>query len=108
MTNKEAIEIIRSDLEMTAMSGKHREAYNMAIKALQTFEVAEWIEVEPTEDDKSEGLEVRIVCSRCKEPNRYFDFNENHEIIAVTYVRTRFCPNCGARMLKDFNGGEIR
>ena len=103
MTNKEAI----SNLEelYPVVSEEKKQAIDTAIKALA---YAEWIEVEPTEDDKSEGFDIRIVCSKCKEPNRYFEFNENHETIAVSYCRTRYCPNCGARMLKDFDGGEIK
>lgn len=35
MTNKEAIKIITSDIEMAAIPGEHLEAYNKAIKALR-------------------------------------------------------------------------
>lgn len=39
-----------------------------------------------------------IVCSRCDEQNSSITFDENSVPIAKTFYRTRFCPNCGAKM----------
>lgn len=58
----------------------------------------EWIEVEPTEEDKEYGFDIRIVCSRCYEPDSHFDYDEYHKPKAVWYFRPNFCPNCGADM----------
>lgn len=55
---------------------------------------ADWIEVEPEHNFDN----TKIVCSNCKEPNRYPTFNENYEVISYTYDRTKYCPNCGAMM----------
>ena len=58
----------------------------------------EWIEVEPTEEDKEYGFDTRIVCSRCYEPDSHYDYDECHKPKAVWYFRPNFCPNCGADM----------
>lgn len=58
----------------------------------------EWIEVEPTKEDKEYGFDTRIVCSRCYEPDSHYDYDEYHKPKAVWYFRPKFCPNCGADM----------
>lgn len=57
-----------------------------------------WVETEPDEDDRKLGIEFSIKCSRCHDENSHLDFNENHEITGKTFWRSRFCPNCGAKM----------
>lgn len=57
-----------------------------------------WIEKPPYADETVKGLEFQIVCSRCDEQNASITFDENSVPIAKTFYRTRFCPNCGARM----------
>lgn len=65
----------------------------------------EWVETEPDEDDRKIGIEFSIKCSRCHDENSHLDFNENHEITGKTFWKSRFCPNCGAKMFAD--GGTI-
>lgn len=60
-----------------------------------------WIESEPDEDDRKIGIEFSIKCSRCYDENSHLDFNENHEITGKTFWKSRFCPNCGAKMDGD-------
>lgn len=57
-----------------------------------------WVETEPDEDDRKIGIEFSIKCSRCHNENSHLDFNEIHEITGKTFWKSRFCPNCGARM----------
>lgn len=57
-----------------------------------------WIEKPPYSDETVKGLEFQIVCSRCDEQNSSITFDENSVPTAKTFYRTRYCPNCGARM----------
>lgn len=57
-----------------------------------------WIEKPPYSDETVKGLEFQIVCSRCDEQNSSITFDENSVPISKTFYRTRFCPNCGAKM----------
>lgn len=59
---------------------------------------AEWVETEPDEEDRKIGIEFSIKCSGCHEENAHLSFNENHEITGKTFWKSRFCPNCGAKM----------
>lgn len=68
----------------------------------------EWVEEEPTADDREMGFDLRIVCSNCRFPNCHYEYDENHNPKSVVYVRTRYCPECGKRMIRDFNGQEIK
>lgn len=60
--------------------------------------LGEWVETEPDEDDRKIGIDFSIKCSRCHDENSHLDFNENHEITGKTFWKSRFCPNCGAKM----------
>ncbi len=57
-----------------------------------------WIAKLPYEDEVVKDLEFQIVCSECDEQNASITFDENSVPIAKTFYRTKFCPNCGARM----------
>ena len=57
-----------------------------------------WIAKLPYEDETVKDLEFQIVCSRCDEQNSSITFDENSVPIAKTFYRTRYCPNCGAKM----------
>ena len=57
-----------------------------------------WIEKLPYEDETVKDLEFQIVCSRCDEQNSSITFDENSVPIEKTFYRTRYCPNCGAKM----------
>lgn len=65
-----------------------------------------WIEKPPYKDETVKGLEFQIVCSRCDEQNASIEFDENHVPIAKSFWKSRFCPNCGARMDATEEGGE--
>lgn len=54
----------------------------------------EWIKTQSGDKDFPES----IVCSRCKEENSYLEFDEHHEPIHKTFIKSKFCPNCGADM----------
>ena len=57
-----------------------------------------WIAKLPYDDESVKDLEFQIVCSRCDEQNASINFNDSGEIIGKTFYKTRFCPNCGAKM----------
>ena len=64
-----------------------------------------WIERESGTEDKENGFETVIVCSRCDLPATTF-YSEDCE--SRTQIRTAFCPNCGADMRKDgVDNGQI-
>ena len=54
----------------------------------------EWIKVQSGDKDFPES----IVCSKCRNENSHFDFNEHAEPIGKVFVTSNFCPNCGADM----------
>lgn len=39
-----------------------------------------------------------IVCSKCNNENSHLDFNEHAEPIGKVFIKSKYCPNCGARM----------
>ena len=55
-----------------------------------------WIERESGTEDKQEGWPTVIVRSQCDFPATTF-YSEDCE--CRTQIKTRFCPNCGARMV---------
>ena len=62
-----------------------------------------WIERECGTEEKAEGWQTVIVCSRCDFPATTF-YSEDCE--RRTQIRTHYCPNCGADMRG--NGNEER
>lgn len=58
----------------------------------------EWIKIQSGDKDFPES----IVCSVCGGENSYLDFGIGTEPIAKSFVKSKYCPNCGARM----KGGE--
>ena len=58
----------------------------------------EWVETESDEDDRKIGIEFSIKCSKCHDENSHLDFNDNDEITGKTFWKSRYCPNCGAKM----------
>jgi len=60
-----------------------------------------WITKEAYSEDKAMGITEQIVCSNCDMQNSYFsEWDECKNPIAKTFIRSKFCPNCGARMVK--------
>ena len=54
----------------------------------------EWVKIQSGDKDFPES----IVCSKCKNENSHLDFNEHNEPIGKVFVKSKFCPNCGADM----------
>ena len=61
-----------------------------------------WITKEAYSEDKAMGITEQIVCSNCDMQNSYFsEWDECKNPIAKTFIRSKFCPNCGADMRKN-------
>lgn len=41
---------------------------------------------------------MSIACSKCNNENSHLDFNEHAEPIGKVFIKSKYCPNCGARM----------
>ena len=78
---------------------KMRKSYSGKFKDFQRR--GKWIEKPSYTEDKEMGFDTQIVCSICGEQNSHFVFNEYHEPIEKMFIRSNFCPNCGA----DMRGG---
>lgn len=77
MTREEAIEILKRKIRRVHPCDEP--AYEMAIKALrQEIKIGDWIDID-------EGFSP-CECSECE---------------TVEFKRSKYCPNCGARMVKD-------
>lgn len=93
--------IMTIDNAPTVLHDNYSMGYQDGVKkVLSERPQGEWIEVEPTEEDKEYGFDIRIVCSRCGNPDSHYEFDEYHKPKAVTYYRPHFCPYCGAKMEK--------
>lgn len=58
-----------------------------------------WITKEAYSEDKAMGFTEQIVCSNCDMQNSYFsEWDECKNPISKTFIRSKFCPNCGAKM----------
>lgn len=97
--NDKSLEIAKKSIELGRKIGK--------LEGKLERPQGEWVEAEITEEYRQYGFDLRVVCSRCGSEQSYFDFNEYHEPVAVTFIRSRFCSFCGARMIKDFTGEAI-
>lgn len=60
-----------------------------------------WEEKPSYAEDKALGFDFQIVCSECDLQNSYFIFGEGDEPEEKTFIRSKYCPNCGARMDGD-------
>jgi len=54
----------------------------------------EWVKIQSGDKDFPEI----IVCNKCYHENSHLDFNEHNEPIGKVFVKSNFCPNCGADM----------
>jgi hypothetical protein len=60
-----------------------------------------WITKEAYSEDKAMGITEQIVCSNCDMQNSYFsEWDECKNPISKTFIRSKYCPNCGARMVE--------
>jgi len=78
------------------------DTFDMAIKALeQEPKTGHWITKEAYSEDKAMGITEQIVCSNCDMQNSYFsEWDECKNPISKTFIRSKFCPNCGAKMVE--------
>jgi hypothetical protein len=65
------------------------------VRKMVPLKRGKWIERESDTEDKENGFETVIVCSRCDYPATTF-YSEDCE--SRTQIRTAFCPTCGADM----------
>ena len=97
MTREDAIEEIKRWTPILLVSGqcteKTSKAQDMAISALSENK-GEWIKIQSGDKDFPEI----IVCNKCYHENSHLDFNEHNEPIGKVFVKSNFCPNCGADM----------
>ena len=56
----------------------------------------EWIKIQSGDKNFPES----IVCSACGGENSYLDFGIGTEPIAKSFVKSKYCPNCGTDMRK--------
>lgn len=95
MTKEEAIEVIKE-------AYGNSEYTDEIIKALeQEPKTGHWITKEAYSEDKAMGFTEQIVCSNCDMQNSYFsEWDECKNPISKTFIRSKFCPNCGCRMVE--------
>lgn len=70
---------------------------------VQPVKHGHWVEKEAYEEDRQMGFNFQIVCSNCDEQNSVLYFDENSEPTEKYFMRTPWCPWCGARMKSDNN-----
>lgn len=85
------------------LSGQCNLTVGLAAELMPTIEAVpmqhgRWIAKLPYDDEVVKDLEFQIVCSKCDQQNSSINFSNNGEIIGKTFYKTKFCPNCGARM----------
>ena len=103
ISKQAAIEDVKS---WKAVDGREKHLQKDVIEWLKEFppmqpKKGKWIERECGAEDKEEGWETVIVCSRCDFPATTF-YSEDCE--SRTQIRTQFCPNCGADMRGEQDG----
>ena len=60
--------------------------------------LGEWVEKPSYKEDKELGIDKQVVCSRCDEQNSHYVYGKDGRIEGKMYIRSNFCPNCGADM----------
>lgn len=80
----------------------------LAEKALeQEPKTGHWITKEAYSEDKAMGFTEQIVCSNCDMQNSYFsEWDECKNPISKTFIRSKYCPNCGAKMESEVKPNE--
>lgn len=61
----------------------------------------EWIEKPSYKEDKELGIDKQVVCSKCDEQNSNYVYGKDGQIEGKMFIRSNFCPNCGASMRKE-------
>ena len=68
------------------------------LKQYKEQDQGEWIKIQSGDEKFPES----IVCSRCNGENSYFnEWDEHSNPISKTFITSKYCPNCGARMGKE-------
>ena len=75
--------------------------FNGRIKALLAVEAQEKIGHWEKIKSGDKAFPESIVCSRCGGENSYFDFGIGTEPIGKSFVKSKYCPNCGAKMVEE-------
>lgn len=93
MTNEEAIEFIKTDISRlwnTPQNLEHKEALEIAIKALSEQRIGHWIRIAGGSfiDD------YRCDCCNQRPPVKKVDLTWGWDF-------TDYCPSCGAKMEKE-------
>jgi len=69
------------------------------LPSVSTEKTGRWIAKEAYSEDKAMGFTEQIVCSNCDMQNSYFsEWDECKNPISKTFIRSKYCPNCGAKM----------
>lgn len=72
-----------------------------AIEQLPSAEkTAEWIK----QKSGDELFPEEIVCSKCYHSNSHLDFDEHNNPIGKVFLKSKYCPNCGAKMEESEKG----
>jgi len=94
MTNEEVIKIFKRKIEVMDSNaiccnfGNDKEAFLIAIKALEQQKTGKWIYKKELRDESLPyGQQFKYECSICEFPSKTNVFN--------------FCPNCGAKMEEE-------
>jgi hypothetical protein len=77
---------------------------NMPTIEAEPVKHGRWVEKKAYEEDRQMGFNFQIVCSNCDEQNSVlYSFDENSEPTEKYFMRTPWCPWCGAKMDGDSN-----
>lgn len=66
----------------------------------QKAKTGHWITKEAYSEDKAMGFTEQIVCSNCDMQNSYFSEYDDNNPISKRFIRSKYCPNCGAKMVE--------
>jgi hypothetical protein len=85
------------------ISKYRKEAKRWKNKWLKSQKSGRWKKIESGDKDFPES----IVCSKCGCENSHLDFGIGAEPIGKVFVTSKFCPNCGAKMVES-QESEVR
>ena len=95
MTREEALNILHNS---SVYHPDYLDAFNMAIKALEEKEkTGHWVEENINEWSR------KVFCSECGCPPPFEHVSNGDVYSAIGYGvsnKTKFCPNCGAKMVE--------
>jgi hypothetical protein len=83
--NKEDAELMKHYLELS---------FDDLAKLPSAEKTAEWIK----QKSGDKLFPEEIVCSKCYHSNSHLDFDEHYNPIGKVFLKSKYCPNCGAKM----------